>query len=63
MVVEVSYDDIGVKAAEAGKKLVAGEKATVDAPEGELFLNAKSADHCGLTLGDKLKKHAAKIYE
>ena len=63
MAVEARYAEMGQKAAALARKLAAGEDPPVEAPDGTIFLNGKSAGQLGITLPAGLRAQAAKVYE
>jgi putative ABC transport system substrate-binding protein len=63
LAIEAPFDQIGKKAADAAKKMLAGGAGTRESPDGAIFVNAKSAQLLGLTVPDGLKGRAAKVFE
>ncbi|MGI5862919.1 MAG: ABC transporter substrate-binding protein [Myxococcales bacterium] len=63
LAVEADYGEMGVKAAKAAQRLLGGGAEGPEAPEGTIYLNAKSAAMLGLTLSPELRSRAAKIFE
>lgn len=60
---EARWDDVGRKAAAAARRLVAGQRAAAPAPEGILFINARTAGALGLKLTPAQRAEAAKVFE
>ncbi len=63
LTVEARWDDVGRKAAAAAKKMLAGGKPSVSAPDGALFLNARTASALGIELSAPLRAEAAHVFE
>jgi putative tryptophan/tyrosine transport system substrate-binding protein len=62
---EPSFEEMGLRAAVLGRRLLAGERAAPDAGglEGALYLNARAATLLGLPLPEGLRSRAAKVFE
>ncbi len=63
LAVEADYGEMGVKAAKAARRLLVGGAEGPEAPEGTIYLNAKSAAMLGLTLSPAMRAQAAKTFE
>jgi len=61
--VEAGYPEIGKHAAAAARRALAGAAPAPEAPEGTLFLNAKSAALLGAQLPKAARDGAAKVFE
>ena len=61
--IEGSYDEMGKKAAQAAKRMLAGAAGVREAPEGSVFVNGKSAQLLGLAISPALRARASKVFE
>ena len=63
LAIEAPYEQMGKKAADAAKRMLAGGAAAKESPDGTLFINGKSAELLGVTVPAGLKARAAKVFE
>jgi putative ABC transport system substrate-binding protein len=63
LAVEADYGEMGQKAARAAQRILAGQAAAPEAPDGAIYLNAKSAGVLGLSLPAEIKAQAVKVFE
>ena len=61
--VEAGYAEIGRRAAASAKRLQDGAAAAPEAPDGSVFLNAKSAELLGVELSAAARSKATKVFE
>ncbi len=60
LAIEAGYAESGKRAAEAAKRILAGGAASPEAPDGQVFVNAKSAGMLNVKVG---RDGAAKVFE
>ena len=63
LAIEGSYEEIGKKAAVAARRMLAGGGGLREAPEGSVFVNAKSAQLLGLAISPALRARASRVFE
>ena len=61
--VEAEYGEMGTKAAKVAQKIIAGLPGSPEAPDGAIYVNAKSAGLIGLTVPAELRAQAARVFE
>lgn len=61
--VEAEYAEMGVKAARVAQKLLSGQGGAPEAPEGAIYLNAKSAGLLGLSVSADVRAQATRVFE
>lgn len=61
--VEGGYEDMGRRAAQAVRRVLAGRPAAPEPPDGTLFINSKSAEIIGVAIPPALRAQAAKVFD